>query len=106
MPAGGAAPASEDLNASNCIPVLLFSGHPGEGRDPFLSRSASGSVDPGLRRDDDLGIPRWLRSLYRCHRYSREQAIEPVAHLVIPADHRQEPRVAAIERVVRKIGVE
>src|SRR5713226_4984357 len=28
--------------------------HPGEGRDPSINRSLCGSVDPGLRRDDDL----------------------------------------------------
>src|SRR5713226_6980502 len=32
--------------------------HPGEGRDPSVNRSLCGSVDPGLRRDDNLMLVR------------------------------------------------
>jgi hypothetical protein len=31
--------------------------HPGEGRDPLVDSSIGGSVGPGLRRDDLVGVP-------------------------------------------------
>ena len=34
---------------------ILFC-HPGEGRGPSFSRMSTGSLGPGLRRDDDLGV--------------------------------------------------
>ena len=41
--------------SSNTTFRLFFPRHPGEGRDPRSGRDVSGTVNPGLRRDDGTG---------------------------------------------------